>query len=237
MAGLKRTSTGFGGGAPRKKRKANAAVSVGRGRRVANKQILQRTVTSTQRYADTVTLTTGAAQPELTGFHVFRANSVFDPDFAIGGHQPRGFDQLASLYDEYIVTKAVITVRFQNTSTTSSPYGFIAVRPSGVENPDFFNILEGPDRVVSTGAMGRHTVVAPPSDILRMEVDPIKWLGYGSKKDADSLKSNVNSDPVDQILLYVGICDPAVAQATTCEATVMIEYTVLFSQPKTPAMS
>lgn len=41
---------------------------------------------------------------------VFRAGSVFDPEFAVGGHQPMYYDQLAALYQHYIVHKSNITV-------------------------------------------------------------------------------------------------------------------------------
>lgn len=41
---------------------------------------------------------------------VFRAGSCFDPEFAVGGHQPYYYDQLAALYQHYIVHKSKITV-------------------------------------------------------------------------------------------------------------------------------
>lgn len=42
----------------------------------------------------------------------FRANSVYDPDYALGGHQLMGFDQWAALYNHYRVISSKITVRF-----------------------------------------------------------------------------------------------------------------------------
>lgn len=50
------------------------------------------------------------------GNHGFRINSLFDPDFSGVGHQPRGFDQLAGLYYNYIVHGCKITVYAQNLS-------------------------------------------------------------------------------------------------------------------------
>lgn len=37
------------------------------------------------------------------GEYVFRANSLFDPNFTGGGHQPKGFDQLTAFYSRFRV--------------------------------------------------------------------------------------------------------------------------------------
>lgn len=41
---------------------------------------------------------------------VFRLNSLFDPDFTYTGHQPYGFDQLASIYGQYVVTSVGVEI-------------------------------------------------------------------------------------------------------------------------------
>lgn len=45
---------------------------------------------------------------------VVRGNSVFDPEWAVGGNQPTGFDQLSTLYGRYIVHGCQIKVRAVN---------------------------------------------------------------------------------------------------------------------------
>lgn len=40
----------------------------------------------------------------------FRANSLYDPDFTGGGHQPYGYDTLESIYNHYEVLSSCITV-------------------------------------------------------------------------------------------------------------------------------
>ncbi len=56
----------------------------------------------TLRYAESVTTSTltGAANT-----NVFRLNSIFDPNAAVGGTQPYGYDQAAALYNRYRVLK------------------------------------------------------------------------------------------------------------------------------------
>lgn len=44
--------------------------------------------------------------------HVFRANSLFDPDFTAAGHQPYGFDTWATMYNHYTVLGSKIKVHF-----------------------------------------------------------------------------------------------------------------------------
>ena len=49
-------------------------------------------------------------------FHAYRANSIFDPDAAVGGHQPMYMDQLALFYTTYSVLSSTITCKFTNSS-------------------------------------------------------------------------------------------------------------------------
>lgn len=62
---------------------------------------------ATMRYSTSISITgtIGVA----TG-HIFRANSLFDPDYTGIGHQPYGFDQYAAIYNHYEVIDSVITM-------------------------------------------------------------------------------------------------------------------------------
>lgn len=63
------------------------------------------------RYSANISITPAAAS--VPGSHVFRTNSLFDPDYTGVGSQPYGFDQYANIYKYYRVNKAVITVTYQ----------------------------------------------------------------------------------------------------------------------------
>jgi len=63
------------------------------------------------RYAQTKTYTTGSAGVAGTE-NAFSLNSLYDPDITGVGHQPYGFDQMASLYSNYIVESVSIQARF-----------------------------------------------------------------------------------------------------------------------------
>lgn len=62
-------------------------------------------------YGDILTLSPSAG---ITGFNVFRLNSLYDPDLTNVGHQPQWFDQLANVYQKYRVKGSKITVTFSN---------------------------------------------------------------------------------------------------------------------------
>lgn len=64
-------------------------------------------ITAIMRYSQTLVLDPAAG---LTASNLFRANSIYDPDFTGTGHQPYGHDTYAQIYNHYNVRSAIITV-------------------------------------------------------------------------------------------------------------------------------
>jgi len=60
------------------------------------------------------------------GYHWFRANSMFGPDFTASGHQPLGFDQWSTFYNHYIVLGSKIKATF-SLAATGTEVGSIMV--------------------------------------------------------------------------------------------------------------
>jgi len=62
----------------------------------------------------------------------FRANDLFDPDAALGGHQPYGFDQLISMYYHFTVlySRCVIEI-VDNTESRNSRYHIWVTQAAG----------------------------------------------------------------------------------------------------------
>lgn len=70
-------------------------------------------------WTDFGTLDPGASQ--TTASVVYQANSLFDPAFTGGAVQPRGFDQIMDLFDQYTVVGARITCVFTPAAATTEP--------------------------------------------------------------------------------------------------------------------
>lgn len=74
----------------------------------------------TLRYSDQITLNPGAG---ANASYLFRANSIFDPDYSSVGHQPYGHDNLQQIYRHYVVDKAVMTLTPTQFGNTVCTYG------------------------------------------------------------------------------------------------------------------
>ena len=80
-----------------------------------------------------------------TASYFFRANSIFDPNFTGGGHQPYGHDTFLTIYNHYEVIKSFITWEFQSgivASTTGQIVGGITVTDDTTAETDYNTIRE-----------------------------------------------------------------------------------------------
>lgn len=72
-------------------------------------------------FCDSIILDPSAGTP--MPFTNWRLNSLYDPNAQLGGGQPTYFDQLAIIYDNYIVNGCKITATFSRGSTTTANVG------------------------------------------------------------------------------------------------------------------
>lgn len=234
MPGLKRTSTYLTPGGAKKARsgkKTTTAVStvIPRGINL-RKQVIAPTMLTTMRYNSSKSISstgTGAAP----AFFVYRM-SPYDPQYTLGGTQPRGYNQLESLYHDYVVESVSIEVRFAGDSSSHRPYCFIAARGNPDASINWADVVENPDRVLSKKALSKVTETADSSTYLTMTVNPKKILGIKDPTDSRVVTDVVSSPEADYYYL-VGACDP---HATTGSCSVRIDvtltYTLRFMNPR-----
>jgi len=78
-------------------------------------------------YSTEITMDAGSGSYST---YCFRANSLFDPDFTGGGHQPYGHDQLMEFYNYNRVKSSNIKVRFSPSAVTDLTPGYMAILTS-----------------------------------------------------------------------------------------------------------
>lgn len=93
----------------------------------------------THRYVEnfTMTSTTGA-----DALYRFRCNGMFDPNQTSTGHQPMYFDQLAALYNHYIVIGSKIRYKIVQTTSSQVPgviTTFLSDDTNNTETSPFIN--------------------------------------------------------------------------------------------------
>lgn len=80
----------------------------------------------------TVNLTMSSGLGGLFGpEHIFRCNSLYDPDYTSGGHQPYGYDQLELLYRKYKVNAVAVNVTYSDPNQDGTLIGFTFQPPGG----------------------------------------------------------------------------------------------------------
>lgn len=239
MPGLKRSYSVSTYTAPRPTKKAKTRYrSVGLVRQP--RFILGKTQRATFRYSETVVDTSSAVQASL-GTYVFSANGCYDPNNTGTGHQPRGFDQLMTLYDHYTVLSSKITVRFTNASASSRPFCAIAVRDGNVHMADFDAVGEYGDVVISAKPLYRQTTNDEAglgeSVLLTKKCNIAKFLGRKDAMSDPELKGSASGNPSEQVFYHVIVSDVNSSSAASVNCTVFIEYNVIMHEPKQPASS
>lgn len=173
------------------------------------------------RYATStdLTLDTGGVQSVL-----FRANGLYDPEYAIGGHQPLYFDQMSALYNHYHVVASKIKFRVQPLVGTSFFVNCTAyIDDDAVLPGTLFAVREKP------GAVNWLTSAAD-TDVGRT----IYWNGQktfgGNLVDNDDLKGTATSDPTE--LSYFCLTLTGGTATHQWRVWTEIEYTVVWSELK-----
>lgn len=195
----------------------------------ASHQILASKQTATMRYFTTITL-----DPGLAGFpatHYFSANSLFDPDAGIGGHQPRGFDQIMELYDRYRVDECLIEVYANGSNTSGGSNNLITL--SAKDNPLVPFSREG---LMEYQAM-TETMITEKFDTAKLtySMKPNQFLGLDTNDE--TLKGSASSNPASQAYFEVGVLPISEDNVGAVSFGVRLTYKCTLSEPKNPPMS
>lgn len=164
---------------------------------------------------------------------VYRANSLHDPEYAVLGHQPRGYDQIMEFYKRYTVLSCKMTVKSQwndgngakeplniivATRDTESAYAGSEIMNSYLENPDRTQRLLSP--VQSYATTTSRTVSIK------------KRLGISNVMDSQELGAVSGANPDKGVFfhLHVGPVDSAVLSTENVTHQIRLDYIAVFSE-------
>lgn len=169
-----------------------------------------------------------------TASHLFRAGSIYDPDFSGLGGQPRYTDQILPLYDHFTVIGSKITVKVANPHTTQYIVG-IQLNGNGQTVSSVNDLIE--QRNSSYKWIG-HAYMAGSIATIKKTYSPKKFLGIKSPLSEAELRGTISSNPAEDAYyaVTVGSHDPAI-NGNSLPLRVIIDYIVVFTEPRTVASS
>jgi len=179
-------------------------------------------------YVDRINLDPAALG--LTAVHVFRANSLFDPDVTGGGHQPRGFDQVMPLYQHFVVVSARITVLGKGTDTAATIVGIALSDAATLQTANGY--IEGRNRVFKGTSREGLDIKVSKTFSAR------KFLSKPHPLSEDRLQGSDATNPDEGAFFHVFIQgNDAAGDFTVSSWRVIIQYSAILTEPVTPAQS
>lgn len=181
----------------------------------------------TLRYGDSGVLT--GAGIGLPAVWQFRANSIFDPDYTNVGHSVRGEDQYHPMYKAYQVIGSKITVIFH-----------------GSGNPHMVGIGLGATSTSLPGTKWDCYEFDPANSVMgstTTDTDVALNFGYSQKKmfGTSELDGSYNAitggNPAVNPMFNVWIKNVSDLATSSLYVTVIIDYIVIFTEPKSLAVS
>jgi len=171
-------------------------------------------------------------------YATYRANGPFDPDFAVGGAQPRYYDQWSAIYNSVTTVGSTITAHFANEQYDATiRNAFVGVCHTATTTP-----LNG------TGSLTKADAMELPKCVYKLAsgnnaVKPmIKWSPneyfVGKTIYDEDLASLTNTTPVRDCYFHVWMTPDIVGGAYPNRTiNVVIEYDLIFFDPVVPLQS
>jgi len=181
-------------------------------------------MTATLRYAEqfAVTIANSSAPFE----YVFRANSIYDPNYTSTGHQPLGHDQLATLYGAYQVTQSRIRLNY---ATNSGVNDTVTCVLRVDDDATFLNSMSGElEQADAVWVSQQGRLELPPVNLLT-SFNPRSY--FGDRYDQTATVADFGTNPVAAAYYHITIAQTG-SSATSGICTVVIEYDVVCTRPK-----
>ncbi len=163
--------------------------------------------------------------------NVFRCGGMFDPDVTGTGHQPRGFDELMTLFEHYTVLESTIYLKFP--SSVSTVIVGCTIQSSATLLTTLVNYNES--------RVNKYITMTPgggSQNIIRLKYSPRGFLGVTNPLSNNFVKGSVATNPSEDAFFHVYTghmidgADPG-----DVPIDVMIYYKAMLTEPFTPNIS
>lgn len=179
------------------------------------------------RYASSFTMTSSSG---ILAKVQYRANSLFDPQETSGGHQPFGFDQWATLYNSYMVLGSKITVTWYDIGTVNTNPLTVGVYLSDSASLPYTTT----DTFIEArkGQFRQYTGRAVKPVVTVSNFSAKKYFNLKDPKDnIKEYGALVDANPNEEAIFSL-IVQSRNAGTESINATILIEYMAMFSEPK-----
>ncbi len=181
------------------------------------------------KYAQRILLGDNTANPFP---QVFRINSVFDPDETGTGHQTRGHDELAAIYNDYMVISAGYKITLVNLSTTTM---FVWAHLDTDATSDIVSWQDAQERgsdVKRVLLMASNDGYQEPRVLFQGKVDLTRYA-FPTSTVAAQFKAGVGANPGTPVRLHIQVSSEAAGAIPTSGLAIHVELTqdVIYSSP------
>lgn len=168
----------------------------------------------------------------------FRLNSIFDPDYAVGGHQPMGYDEWEAFYNSYLVVWCKWSVYFNSVAQGTFTHQILAgAFPTATTTLPSTNV---PTQFLERGLGSHRTLSAMVNNTgSRAKVSGLwsakKWNNVSDIRDAVQLSAYFGANPEEEcyLCIYAGNANgSAPSSCTTVQATLTLDYYVIVQEPR-----
>lgn len=173
----------------------------------------------------------GSGRPSVQRVKTYKS-SLYDPDFAVGGHQPLWYDQYQVLYQKYRVHGIKYDIIVNNNGQNETFYLMVRPYSSALIEVNYETLMERGNCHWRQGGS-----VNSGSDRVRMKgyMNVAKTLGISKRQVSldDKFESNWGTDPATMAYLNLYVAN-WLGSGTTLTYTVKLTYYCSFHDRVTP---
>lgn len=186
------------------------------------------------RYVDEITINAGTSGSVR---YVFRANSLFDPNFTGTGHQPKGFDQNMIFYNHYTVLGSMCTMTYANKTGANDIPGYTAIllTDDGVTSAPWTEPFEMFESRYFTrqkpSFAGTERGYVGQKNFLKKKFSAKKFFARRNINSDPELRGTATTNPTEGAFFECVVFPIATNDPSPMTFLVIIEYIALLTEP------